>query len=39
MGAAVGPDRPLFRDVRGGARLPARNSTEGEKLWMTRKKT
>ena len=23
----------------GRARLPARNGTEGEKLWMTRKKT
>ena len=39
MAVAVGPDRPLFRDVCGGARLHARNGTEGEKLWMTRKKT
>ena len=29
----------FFHDVCGGARLPARNGTEGEKLWMTRKKT
>ena len=29
----------FFRDVCGGARLPARNGTAGEKLWMTRKKT
>ena len=29
----------FFRDVCGGARLPTRNGTEGEKLWMTRKKT